>query len=59
MADLEHRFPRLWAAVQALWLPVWQARKIVAACRDLSQTAAALVDVEMAAIVAVCRGAGS
>lgn len=52
VADLEHRFPRLWAAVQALWLPVWQARKIVAACRELSQEAAALVDTELAGIVA-------
>jgi hypothetical protein len=52
VADLEHRFPKLWAAVQALWLPVWQARKIVAACRELSQQAAALVDAEMAGIVA-------
>ena len=52
VADLEHRFPKLWAAVQALWLPVWQARKIVAACRELSQQAAALVDAEMAAVVA-------
>ena len=38
--------------MQALWLPVWQARKIVAACRDLSKEAAALVDAEMAAVVA-------
>ena len=52
VADLEHRFPKLWAAVQALWLPVWQARKIVAACRELSKDAAALVDVEMAAVAA-------
>ena len=52
VADLEHRFPKLWAAVQALWLPVWQARKIVAACRELSNDAAALVDAEMAAVVA-------
>ena len=52
VADLEHRFPKLWAAVQALWLPVWQARKIVAACRELSKDAAALVDAEMAAVVA-------
>lgn len=52
VADLEHRFPRLWAAVQALWLPVWQVRKIVAARRELSRAAAARVDVEMAAIVA-------
>ena len=52
VADLEHRFPKLWAAVQALWLPVWQARKIVAACRELSKQAAALVDAEIAAVVA-------
>jgi hypothetical protein len=52
VADLEHRFPKLWAAVQALWLPVWQARKIVAACRELTQQAAALVDAELAAVVA-------
>ncbi len=51
VADLEHRFPKLWAAVRALWLPVWQARKIVAACRDLSPAAAALVDTELAGIV--------
>ena len=52
IADLEHRFPKLWAAVQALWLPVGQARTIVAACRELSQEAAALVDTELAAVVA-------
>ena len=52
IADLEHRFPKLWAAVQALWLPVGQARTIVAACRELSQEAAAFVDTEMAAVVA-------
>jgi hypothetical protein len=51
VADLEHRFPRLWAAVRSLWLPFWQARKIVAACRELSPEAAALVDTEMAGIV--------
>ena len=38
--------------MQALWLPVWQARKIVAACRELSKQAAALVDAEIAAVVA-------
>ncbi|HEY5783818.1 MAG TPA: hypothetical protein VIT65_03485, partial [Microlunatus sp.] len=50
VADLEHRFPKLWAAVQALWLPVWQARKIVAACRELSKDAASRVDAEIAAV---------
>jgi hypothetical protein len=49
VADLEHRFPRLWTAVMELSVPVWQARKIVAACRELSQPAAARVDAEIAA----------
>ena len=59
VADLEHRFPRLWAAVQALWLPVWQARKIVAACRELSEEAAALVDARWPQWWPGCRGLGS
>ena len=48
VADLVHRFPRLFKAVMALWLPVWQARKIVTACRQLSKEAALKVDAEMA-----------
>jgi hypothetical protein len=51
VADLEHRFPRLWAAVMALTIPVWQARKIAAACRELSKEAAGAVDDQMAAVV--------
>ncbi len=50
VADLEHRFPRLWAAVMALTIPVWQARKIAAACRELSKEAAGAVDDQMAAV---------
>jgi len=50
VADLEHRFPKLWTAVMALAIPVWQARKIAATCRDLSMEAAGLVDDQMAAI---------
>ena len=50
VADLEHRFPKLWAAVLALTVPVWRARKIAAACRDLSKEAAGLVDDQMAAV---------
>ena len=52
VADLEHRFPRLWVTVMAQRVPVWQARKIVAACRELSKPAAALVDAEMARVAA-------
>lgn len=51
VADLVRRFPKLFGAVMALWLPVWQARKIVAACRQLSKEAALKVDAEMAAKV--------
>ncbi len=50
VADLEHRFPQLWTAMMALTVPVWQARKIAAACRDLSKEAAGLVDDQLAAI---------
>lgn len=52
VADLEHRFPKLWQAMLALVVPVWQARKIAAACRELSKQAAAAVDSEMVGIVA-------
>jgi hypothetical protein len=47
--DLRHRFPALWQAVQHLQVEVWTARKISKGCRDLSATAAALVDAELAA----------
>ena len=50
VADLEHRFPKLWAAALAVCIPVWQARKIAAACRELSKEAAGAVDDQMAAI---------
>ncbi|HVK34354.1 MAG TPA: hypothetical protein VM428_01725 [Microlunatus sp.] len=50
VADLEHRFPKLWAAVLAVSIPVWQARKIAAACRELSKEAAGAVDDQMAAV---------
>ncbi|MDN5772044.1 MAG: hypothetical protein L0H24_14270, partial [Microlunatus sp.] len=50
VADLEHRFPSLWTACTVdQSVPVWQARQIVKACRDLSQAAAAKVDAEIAA----------
>jgi hypothetical protein len=50
VADLEHRFRKLWVAVLAVSIPVWQARKIAAACRELSKEAAGAVDDQMAAI---------
>lgn len=49
VADLVHRFPKLFRAVMALWIPVWQARKIAVACRSLSLAAALRVDAEIAA----------
>lgn len=49
VADLVHRFPKLFRAVMALWIPVWQARKIAVACRQLSLAAALRVDAEIAA----------
>lgn len=52
VADLVHRFPKLFKAVMAFWLPVWQARKIAVACRQLSKEAALKVDAELAGKVA-------
>jgi len=49
VADLVHRFPKLFRAVMALWIPIWQARKILVACRQLSREAAIRVDAEIAA----------
>ncbi len=59
VADLEHRFPKLWAAVQALWLPVWQARKIVAGCRELSKRRPPWSMSSWPRSWPGCRGAGS
>jgi hypothetical protein len=42
--DLAHRHPLLWARVRAGAVPVWMARKIVAACTTLPVEAAAWVD---------------
>ncbi|HEY5785879.1 MAG TPA: DUF222 domain-containing protein [Microlunatus sp.] len=46
--DLRHRFPSLRRAVRDLRVRVRFARRISKACRDLSQTAAAAVDAELA-----------
>lgn len=45
--DLRHRFPRIWRAVHHLQVRVRFARRISAACRDLSREAAAAVDAEL------------
>ncbi len=42
--DLTHRLPRIWAAVEALRVAPWKARKIAQATHHLSQAAAASVD---------------
>ena len=42
--DLQHRLPRIWAAVEALAVAPWKARKIAQATHHLSQAAAASVD---------------
>lgn len=42
--DLQHRLPRLLDQVRALRLPVWRARRIARATRDLSEAAAHWVD---------------
>ena len=46
--DLQHRLPRLWAAVEALRVAPWKARKIAQATHNLSQAAAASVDRQLA-----------
>lgn len=42
--DLRHRLPRTWDQVQGLMVPVWKARKIAKATRDLPLEAARWVD---------------
>ncbi len=48
--DLRHRFPQLWATVQAGLVPVWIARRTVEQARSLSADAAAEVDTRIAGI---------
>ncbi len=42
--DLAHRLPRAWAAVRALEVPAWKARRLAQATHHLSREAAAHVD---------------
>ena len=46
--DLPHRLPRIWAAVEALAVAPWKARKVAQATHHLSQAAAASVDRQLA-----------
>ena len=52
--DLQHRLPRLWAAVEALAVAPWKARKIAQATHNLSQAAAASVDAQLADRIGSC-----
>ncbi|MEU4607106.1 DUF222 domain-containing protein [Kribbella sp. NPDC023972] len=48
---LRHRFPHIWAKVQAGTATPWRAGKIATACLDLSEAAARSVDKRLARIV--------
>ena len=48
---LRHRFPRIWAAVQAGDATPWRARRVATACEELTEEAAASVDKRLARIV--------
>ncbi|WP_183095998.1 hypothetical protein [Nocardioides stalactiti] len=50
--DLRHRLPQVWAAVEALRLPVWVARRVASMSRALSNDRVGIVDRAVAASVA-------
>ena len=52
--DLQHRLPRIWAAVEALAVAPWKARKIAQATHHLSQAGAASVDAQLADRIGSC-----
>jgi hypothetical protein len=52
--ELRYRLPKLWALVQDLTLPAWQARRAAAETITLSRQAAAFVDGQLA--IAARRG---
>ena len=52
--DLQHRLPRLWAAVEALAVAPWKARKIAQATHHLSKVGAASVDAQLADRIGSC-----
>ena len=46
--DLRHRLPNLWQLMLDLEVPVWQAREIAGATRDVDAHAAGLIDLQLA-----------
>ena len=52
--DLQHRLPRLWAAVEALTVAPWKARKVAQATHHLSKAGAASVDRHLVARIGSC-----
>lgn len=52
--DLQHRLPRLWAAVESLTVPAWKARRIAEQTRSLSWDAARWVDDQLTGRTATC-----
>ena len=52
--DLTHRLPRIWAAVEALVVAPWKARKIAQATHTLSKAGAGYVDAQLAGRVGTC-----
>ncbi|GAA4677874.1 hypothetical protein [Nocardioides nanhaiensis] len=54
--DLRHRFPRTWAQIQALVLPVWVGRQITHLARDLTAEQVAVVDQAVADAAAQSPG---
>ena len=52
--DLQHRLPKIWAAVERLAVAPWKARKIAQATHHLSKAAAASVDRQLADRIGSC-----
>ena len=52
--DLTHRLPKIWAAVEALVVAPWKARKIAQATHRLSRAGAASVDAQLADRIGSC-----
>ncbi len=52
--DLQHRLPTIWAAVEALRVAPWKARKIAQATHRLSKAGAASVDRQLADRIGSC-----
>ena len=52
--NLQHRLPRIWAAVEALTVAPWKARKIAQATHHLSKAGAASVDRQLEDRIGSC-----